>query len=144
METKTNELIERSNELMKDIADYIKSKEWPYYFLAPHLANGSNKPIYNIMRDFPDSWSEYLEIVVISFNGTSIKVSIPIDEGDGNVINLDRYIFLSTFEKTIEMNKSLIGGAFNEVRINNLKEDIENLKKVICEKEKELNELVNK
>ena len=54
-----------------------------------------------------------------------------------------RAIFLCNFEDTINRNMKIYNGKLNELRIENIKEDIERYKKCLADKEAELNKLLS-
>lgn len=136
-------IINRSSELMADIRRYILSNEnWIYYFLNPLSSSDANKPIEDIIKEFPFDWEDYINVQINDFNGSSCKVIIEIDTGDEMPIGLTRSIYIPNFSYTIETNKKLMDGKINEIKINNLKEEIESYKNILTEKEAELEKLL--
>ena len=136
-------IINRSSELMEDIRRYILSNEnWIYYFLNPLSQSDTNKPIEDIIKEFPFDWENYIDIQINDFNGSSAKIIIEIDNGDEMPLRLNRLIYIPNFSDTIERNKKLMDGKINDIKIANLKEEIESCKNRIAEKEAELEKLL--
>ena len=136
-------IINRSSELMADIRRYILSNEnWIYYFLNPLSSSDANKPIEDIINAFPFDWEDYINVQVNNFYGSSVGITIEIDTGDEMPICLTRSIYIPNFSYIIETNKKLMDGKINEIKINNLKEEIESYKNILTEKEAELEKLL--
>lgn len=136
-------IIERSSKLMDDIREYILSnKNWIYYFLNPLSSSDANKPIENIIKEFPFDWEDYIDVRINDFNGSSVKIAIYIDEGDETPLSLNRFIYIPHFSDTIERNKKLMDGKINDIKIATLKEEIESCKNRLAEKEAELEKLL--
>ena len=141
---KTEEsIVKRSIDLMNDIYRYIVSNEnWIYYFLNPLVESESNKPIEDIINRFPSNWIDYIDIQVINFNTSTVKVIIEIDDDYETPIRLTRFINIEHFSEIIERNKKLINNKINGIKITKLKEDIEFYKNILGEKEAELENLL--
>ena len=79
---KTEEsIVNISLKLMEDIRNYILSNEdWIYYFLNPLVKQESNKSIEDIINRFPSNWLDYIDIQIIDFNASTVKVIIEIDD----------------------------------------------------------------
>ena len=136
-------IIERSSSLMDDIREYILSnKNWIYYFLNPLSSSEANKPIEDIIKEFPFDWEDYIDIRINDFNGSSAKIAIYIDEGDETPLSLNRFIYIPHFSDTIERNKKLMDGKINDIKITSLTEEIESYKNILAEKETELEKLL--
>lgn len=136
-------IVERSSKLMEDIRNYIFSNEnWIYYFLNPLVESESNKPIEDIINRFPSNWIDYIDIQVINFNASTVKVIIEIDDDYETPIRLTRFISIEHFSDIIERNKKLINNKINAIKITKLKEDIEFYKNILGEKEAELENLL--
>lgn len=143
MNTTEELILERSSELMKDIRNYILSNEnLIYYFLNPLSSSDANKAIEDIIKEYPFNWEDYIDADIIDFNGSSVKISIKIDEGDEMPISLTRFIYIPHFSETIERNKKLMDGKINDIKITSLKEEIESYKNILSEKEAELEKLL--
>lgn len=137
--------LERATTLMTDIRNYILSNnDWVYYFLNPLCETDANKALRNIVEEFPDEWENYVDVQITDFNGSSAKICIEIDDCSECPIRLNRFIYLPHFFESVERNKKLNEGKINELKIANLKEEIESYKTRLELKEKELNELLNK
>ena len=141
---KTEEsIVKRSIDLMNDIYRYIVSNEnWIYYFLNPLVESESNKPIEDIINRFPSNWLDYIDIQIIDFNASTVKVIIEIDDDYETPIRLTRFINIEHFSDIIERNKKLINDKINGIKITKLKEDIEFYKNILGEKEAELENLL--
>ena len=141
---KTEEsIVKRSIDLMNDIYRYIVSNEnWIYYFLNPLVESESNKPIEDIINRFPSNWIDYIDIQVIYFNASTVKVIIEIDDDYETPLRLTRFINIEHFSDIIERNKKLINDKINGIKITKLKEDIEFYKNILGEKEAELENLL--
>lgn len=141
---KTEEsIVKRSIDLMNDIYRYIVSNEnWIYYFLNPLVESESNKPIEDIINRFPSNWIDYIDIQVINFNTSTVKVIIEIDDDFETPLRLTRFINIEHFSDIIERNKKLINNKINGIKITKLKEDIEFYKNILGEKEAELENLL--
>ena len=142
---KTEEsIIERSLVLMEDIHKYILSNEdWIYYFLNPNVDSEENKPIEDIINRFPSNWIDYIDIQIVEFNASTVKVIIEIDDDYETPIRLNKFIDIEHFSYVIERNKKLINEKINGIKITKLKEDIEFYKNILGEKEAELENLLN-
>ena len=141
---KTEEsIVKRSIDLMNDIYRYIVSNEnWIYYFLNPLVESESNKPIKDIINRFPSNWIDYIDIQIVEFNASTVKVIIEIDDDYETPIRLTRFINIEHFSDIIERNKKLINDKINGIKITKLKEDIEFYKNILGEKEAELENLL--
>ena len=136
-------IIERSSKLMEDISRYILSNEnWIYYFLNPLVQSESNKPIEDIIKRFPLNWLDYIDIQIIEFNASTVKVIIEIDDDYETPIRLTRFIDIEHFSEIIERNKKLINNKINDIKITKLKEDIEFYKSILGKKQTELKNLL--
>ena len=137
-------IVNRSIDLMNDIYRYIVSNEdWIYYFLNPLVQSESNKPIEDIINRFPSNWLDYIDIQIIDFNASTVKVIIEIDDDYETPIRLTRFINIEHFSEIIERNKKLINDKINDIKITKLKEDIEFYKSMLGKKEVELENLLN-
>ena len=141
---KTEEsIVKRSIDLMNDIYRYIVSNEnWIYYFLNPLVQSESNKSIEDIINRFPSNWLDYIDIQIIDFNASTVKVIIEIDDDYETTLRLTRFINIEHFSDIIERNKKLINNKINGIKITKLKEDIEFYKNILGEKEAELENLL--
>ena len=141
---KTEEsIVKRSIDLMNDIYRYIVSNEnWIYYFLNPLVESESNKYIEDIINRFPSNWLDYIDIQIIDFNASTVKVIIEIDDDYETTLRLTRFINIEHFSDIIERNKKLINNKINGIKITKLKEDIEFYKNILGEKEAELENLL--
>lgn len=141
---KTEEsIVKRSIDLMNDIYKYIVSNEnWIYYFLNPFVQSESNKSIEDIINRFPSNWIDYIDIQIIDFNASTVKVIIEIDDDYETPIRLTRFINIEHFSDIIERNKKLINDKINGIKITKLKEDIEFYKNILGEKQTELENLL--
>lgn len=136
-------IVERSYKLMEDIRNYILSNEnWIYYFLNPLMQSESNNPIEDIINRFPLNWLDYIDIQIIDFNASTVKVIIEIDDDYETPIRLTRFINIEHFSEIIERNKKLINDKINDIKITKLKEDIEFFKSILGEKQTELENLL--
>ena len=136
-------IVNRSIDLMNDIYRYIVSNEdWIYYFLNPLVQSESNKPIEDIINRFPSNWLDYIDIQVIEFNASTVKVIIEIDDDYETPIRLTRFINIEHFSEIIERNKKLINDKINDIKITKLNEDIEFYKNILGKKEAELENLL--
>ena len=97
---KTEEsIVKRSLKLMEDIRNYILSNEdWIYYFLNPLVESESNKSIEDIINRFPSNWLDYIDIQIIDFNASTVKVIIEIDDDYETPIRLTRFINIEHFQ----------------------------------------------
>lgn len=136
-------IVNRSIDLMNDIYRYIVSNEnWIYYFLNPLVQSESNKSIEDIINRFPSNWIDYIDIQIIDFNASTVKVIIEIDDDYETPIRLTRFINIEHFSEIIERNKKLINNKINDIKITKLKEDIEFYKSMLSEKQTELKNLL--
>lgn len=137
-------LITKIANITNEIKNYISSnKNWIFYFVNPLVTGDANKPIYDIIHDYPTEWEDYIDFDVVNVSGSSIQINVNIDDGSELGISLKRYIFLANFEESINRNMKVYAGKINEIRIENIKEEIEHYKKMLSEKEKELHNLLN-
>lgn len=144
MTTVEEDFLERATTLMTDIRNYILSNnDWIYYFLNPLCDTDTNKPLQNIVEEYPDEWEDYVDVQITDFNGSSAKICIEIDDGSECPITLNRFIYLPHFSDSVERNKKLCEGKVNELKIANLKDEIENYKAILELKEKKLEELTS-
>lgn len=136
-------IVNRSIDLMNDIYKYIVSNEnWIYYFLNPLVQPESNKSIEDIINRFPSNWLDYIDIQIIDFNASTVKVIIEIDDDYETPIRLTRFINIEHFSEIIERNKKLINEKINDIKITKLKEEIEFYKSILGEKQTELKNLL--
>ena len=136
-------LTTRISDLIHDAQTYIESNsDWIYYFLNPIA--GGNEELFKCMKTYPDEWEDYISFNIIYISGSFITIEINIDDGSEQGIAFKRYIYLPTFSETVDRNKKIYEGKLNEIKINNIKEDIEYLKKRLKEKEDELKILESK
>ena len=136
-------IVERSYKLMEDIRNYILSNEnWIYYFLNPLVQSESNKSIEDIINRFPSNWIDYIDIQIIDFNASTVKVIIEIDDDYETPIRLTRFINLEHFSAITQRNKKLINDKINDIKITKLREDIEFFKIILGEKQTELENLL--
>lgn len=136
-------IVNRSIDLMNDIYRYIVSNEnWIYYFLNPLVQPESNKSIEDIINRFPSNWLDYIDIQIIDFNASTVKVIIEIDDDYETPIRLTRFINIEHFSEIIERNKKLINEKINDIKITKLKEEIEFYKSILGEKQTELKNLL--
>ena len=144
MNNREESIVKRSIDLMNDIYRYIVSNEnWIYYFLNPLVQQESNKPIEDIVKRFPSDWIDYIDIQIIDFNASTVKVIIEIDDDYETPIRLTRFINIEHFSDMVERNKKLINGKINGIKITKLKKDIEFYKNILGKKEEELKNLLN-
>lgn len=137
--------LERATDLLREVKDYIVSnKDWVFYFLNPLVESDTNSPLKNIVEEYPDEWDAYVDFEITDFNGSSVKICINIDEGYEEPTRLNRFIYLPNFAESVERNKKLYGGKLNEIKIANLKEEIESCEIRLALKKAELNDLLNK
>ena len=140
MNDKERNIATRINGLLGDIKNYIDSNpDWIYYFLNP-LAGG-NDELFECMGEHPDDWEDYIDFEVSNISGSSIRIEIRIDNYTDCGIVLPRYINILNFEETVKKNKMLYDGKLDEIRRNNIKEDIIRLKDILNKKEEELKKL---
>ena len=140
MTLKEKELDEKMIALFSEIEDYISSNpDWVYYFLNP-LAGG-NKELFDCMEEHPDNWDEYISFRIVSIATCDVAIVINILDETELGADLNRHIYLPVFSKTVERNKKLYDGKFNEIRIENIESDIVRLKNLLHEKEEELKTL---
>ena len=119
------DLINRAFDLIKDVSAYILSNEdWIYYFINPKDKN-VNRPIFDIIKEHPDCWKEYVTLKVSSFNGVSASVTIEMEDEYGEPHTYQRYIVLSSFNPDVEYNKKAMSGELNKLLIKEMNEQID-------------------
>ena len=138
--------VEKIGNLISEIDKYIRSnKDWVFYFLNPLAGtDGANKPLFDCMREHLEDWEEYIDFVIIDVNTTNVRISINIDDNSDFGIELKRYIFLPHFEESVLRNKKIYDGHYDEIRMKNLEDDINELKCILEKKEAELANLKEK
>ena len=140
MTIKEEELITRSNELVSDITNYITSiPNWIYYFLNPIA--GGNEELFDCIKEHPDDWEDYIDFYIPNINGSIVQIKIHINDYTDYGITFARYINLLNFEETVKKNKMLYDGKLDEIRRQNIEEDIIRLKDALNKKEEELRKL---
>ena len=140
MTSKEEELITRSNELVSDITNYITSiPDWIYYFLNPIA--GGNEELFDCIKEHPDDWEDYIDFYIPNINGSIVQIKIHINDYTDCGITFARYINLLNFEETVKKNKMLYDGKLDEIRRQNIEEDIIRLKDALNKKEEELRKL---
>ena len=118
------DLINRAFDLIRDVSAYILSNEdWIYYFINPKDET-VNKPIFDIIKEHPDCWKEYVTLEVSSFNGVSAGVTIEMEDEYGESHTYQRYIGLSSFNPNVEYNKKAMSGELNKLLIKEMNEQI--------------------
>lgn len=144
MTDKEKELTERSAMLIEHIKSYITSNpNWIYYFLNPLVKSSENRAIEECIETFPLNWEEYIDLEINSVGEIDVFVDINIIDESDDGTTLKRWIHLPTFDETVSRNLKLWGGRINELRANDLKEEIADLKKLLDEKEAELKKYEN-
>lgn len=138
--------VKKISNLISEIDKYIRTnKDWVFYFLNPLAGtDGANKPLFDCMKEHPEDWEEYIDFVIININTTSIRISINIDDDSDFGITLKRYIFLPHFEESVLRNKKIYDGHYDEIKMKNLEDDINELKSILEKKEIELANLKGK
>ena len=138
--------VEKIGNLISEIDKYIRSNEdWVFYFLNPLAGtDGANKPLFDCMKEHPEDWEEYIDFVIIDINTTNVRISINIDDNSDFGIELKRYIFLPHFEESVARNKKIYDGHYDEIKIKNLEDDINELKSILGKKKAELAKLKRK
>ena len=138
--------VEKIGNLISEIDKYIRTnKNWVFYFLNPLAGtDGANRPLFDCMREHPEDWEEYIDFSIIGVNTTNIGISIHIDDNSDFGIELKRYIFLPHFEESVLRNRKIYGGHYDEIKMKNLEDDINELKSIIEKKEIELANLKGK
>ena len=142
MTQEEKDLVSRINELERDIETYIESSpDWIYYFLNPSA--GCNEEIFDCIKEHPDDWKDYIDFEISNISCSCIYIKIHIDDYTDCGITLGRYIYLINFKEIVERNKMLYDGKLDEIRRENIKADIINLKDALSKKEEELKKLEN-
>ena len=138
--------VEKIGNLISEIDKYIRTnKDWVFYFLNPLAGtDNANKPLFDCMEEHPEDWEEYIDFVITDINTTNVRININIDDNSDFGIELKRYIFLPHFEESVLRNKKIYGGHYNEIRMKNLEDDINELKDILVKKEIELANLKEK
>lgn len=138
--------VEKISNLISEIDKYIKSnKDWVFYFLNPLAGtDGANKPLFDCMKEHPEDWEEYIDFSIIDINTSNIRINIHIDDNSDFGIELKRYIFIPHFEESVLRNRKIYDGHYDEIRIKNLEDDINELKSILEKKEIELANLKRK
>lgn len=140
MTQEEKDLVVRSNDLVSDITTYIDSNpNWIYYFLNP-LAGG-NEEIFGCIKEHPDDWGDYIGFEITNVGGSWIQIKIHIYDYTDCGLVFPRYVNLLNFKETVEKNKMLYDGKMDEIRKENIKEDITRLKEILQKKEEELKKL---
>lgn len=138
-------LVNRAFELLKDIKNYIVSNEdWIYYFLPPTIQTDSkNYPIKYYVSENVDTWRDNIHLNVLDFNGVSAHVEFTIDDYVEQC-TYSRYLILTHFERDVRYNKMAMAGELNDIRIQELTDEISYHKNELTKAEKELNDLIQK
>lgn len=138
MTNKELNLINKCTEINKEIEEYIASNnDWVYYFLNPFA--GGNEELFSVVKENPDNWDEYVDFTIINVTSTGIAhISINIDDNSELGISMRRYITLSNFNDTVAKNKKLYEGKLNDIRKNNLEEEIKYYEELLAKKKEEL------
>ncbi len=140
---KAEELVEKSEKLLKEIEEYIKSvPNWIYYYLPPTLKlDSKNYPLKEYVLDHLDDWMDNIELSVQSFNGVSVKVHINLPEEEESP-TFERYLILTHFERDVEYNKMAMDGQLNDYKIKELNSEIAYHKEQLRLATIELNKLI--
>lgn len=140
---KSQELIERSEKLFKDIEEYIKSvPDWIYYWIPPTVQSDSkNYPLKEYVLNYQDDWMDDIKLTVVDFNGVSVKVHIYLPPEEESPV-FERYLILNHFERDVEYNKKAMNGQLNDIKIKELTEEIAYHKEQLKCAEEELNKLI--
>ena len=144
MNLRVEELIDKSVNLLKEIEVYIKSvPNWIYYFLPPTLKTDSkNYPLKEYVLEHQDDWMDNIDISVISFNGSSVKVELSLPPDEESPVFFERYLILSHFESEVEFNKKTMDGQLSDYKIKKLNEEISYHKEQLRLATLELNKLI--
>ena len=140
---KAEELVEKSEKLLKEIEEYIKSvPNWIYYYLPPTLKSDSkNYPLKEYVLDHLDDWMDNIELSVQSFNCVSVKVHINLPPEEESP-TFERYLILTHFERDVEYNKMAMDGQLNDYKIKELNSEIAYHKEQLRLATIELNKLI--
>lgn len=137
------ELITKSQTVLKEIEDYIKSvPDWIYYWIPPTLKTDSKSyPLKEFILEFQDDWEDEVTLKVNYFDGVSVKVEITVPI-DGEEVIFERYLILEHFERNVENNKKAMIGQLNDIKIKELNKEIAYHKEQLRIAEIELNKLI--
>jgi hypothetical protein len=129
MEQKAKELIERYDSLSHDIREYIVN--------TPHCIMYwiSNKEVQRFIEEYPNDYEDMFDIQVHTVS-TSPPVEITFYDHPDGVTSIERFCNLSTFRDSVNASWLKWNGRIKELRIEELRKDLEYFKRKVIETEK--------
>ena len=123
-----NELIERYCSLNDDIRDYIVN--------TPHCIMYwiGNEEVQRFIEEYPDDYEDMFDIRVLNVS-TSPSVRITFHDHPDGVMSIERYCVLSTFRDSVNASWLKWNGKVKELRIKELREELEYFKRKVAETE---------
>lgn len=141
------DLIKKSEELNRDVKEYILANpDWLYYFIPSDAhfdtkAKEKGKIFKDFILEYPDSWQERVDLKVSWYNGVTARVYITLDGDEECPPSYERVIVLDNLRYNADYNKKAMLGQINEARINDLKEVISYYEGELQKAKEELEEL---
>ena len=122
------ELIERYSSLSYDVREYIVN--------TPHCIMYwiGNEEVQRFIEEYPDDYEDMFDIQVLSVS-TSTSVRITFHDHPDGVTNIVRYCVLPTFRDSVNASWLRWNGKVKELRIENLREELEYFKRKVAETE---------
>ena len=134
-------LIEQIDDVFREVREFILSeKDWLFYFTNPILDGGANQPLYDLMREYPESFRDMVDLNVKHIERGLVRVTIEIDADE----SLNRWINLSTFRDTVARNKLLYEKGLLKYEIEDLEKRIAEMKDALRKSEDRLESLRSK
>lgn len=141
------DLIKKSEELNRNVKEYILANpDWLYYFIPndAHFdskAKEKGKVFKEFILEYPDEWRDRIDLEVSWYNGVTAKVYITLDGDEECPPCYDRCIVLNNLHYNAKYNKMAMEGQLNEARINDLKDVISYHEEELQKAKEELEEL---
>lgn len=128
IEEKAKELIERCDSLRHDIREYIvNTPHCIMYWIA-------NKEVQRLIEEYPNDYEDMFDIQVRTVSVSPSVRIIFYDHPDG-IPDIERFYDLSTFRDSVNANWLMWNGRIKELRIEELRKDLEYFKRKVTETE---------
>lgn len=132
IDEKVDKIIERTNELEDEIKQYIlDTPHYLWYWIY-------NEQLQDFITEYPTDYEDRITITIESFSPGSASVKIEFEDHPDDVEWITRYCSLTTFRKETEKNWIFCQDKVKNMRIEQLKKELNHYKNKVSEIEKQL------
>ena len=126
---KAKELIERCSSLIHDIREYIVH--------TPHCIMYwmGNEEVQRFIEEYPDDYEDMFDIEVLSVSASSPSVRIKFHAHPDGITSIVSFCNLPTFRVSTNASWLKWNGKVKELRIEELREELEYFKRKVSETE---------